>query len=251
MKDSQITKNIFGLDRYMPEDIKRQIRQECGFGCVICGLAVVQYEHIDPSFSEATSHDPKKIALLCGNCHDRVSRGIWSKERVIAARKTPITFKHGLTKDAFDLKAPFEVFVGDSRFRDVRCIIRTQSNDEWFSIEPPESPEAPPRISAKFYGPSGKPELEIIQNEWHCSIGIWDLRVSGFKIEVRTAPRNVMLRLISRPPHGLQIDYLRMSFLGSGILVNSDGSITMTANGSEIQMSQTEVNCAEAVFTIP
>jgi len=59
--------NIHGLSRTIPEGIKRQVRQECGFGCVVCGLAIATYEHIDPPFKTAKDHDPSKIAYLCGS----------------------------------------------------------------------------------------------------------------------------------------------------------------------------------------
>jgi hypothetical protein len=250
-KGDQITKNKYGLDRNIPESVRRLVRQECGFGCVICGLAIAQYEHIDPPFAEAKAHDPKNIALLCGGCHDRITRGIWSKERVILARKSPITFSQGFSRDAFDFRDPFDLFVGNSRFRDIRCIVRKETGEEWFTIEPPEAPDAPPRISAKFFGISEIPELEIVQNEWRCSTGIWDLRISGPKLEVRSTRNQVKLRLEAMPPHGLKIQYLNMTFHETGIIVESDGTIRFTIAGTEIRMSNSDVNSADAVFSLP
>ena len=46
-------KNQHGLSRSIPEDVKQHVRQECGFGCVICGNIIIDYEHIDPGFAEA------------------------------------------------------------------------------------------------------------------------------------------------------------------------------------------------------
>jgi hypothetical protein len=246
-----ITKNIHGLDRNIPEGIRRQIRQECGFGCVICGLAIVQYEHIDPPFPEATVHAPEKIALLCGSCHDRITRGIWSKELVLEARRTPKTFIRGYARDAFDFKAPFEVLVGDNCFKDVHCIVRKSNGIEWFSIEPPEAPQAPPRLNVQFFGPTGKPELIIFQNEWRCSTGVWDLKVSGSAIEIRTEPKKVMLRLKATPPHGLEIQYLNMVFKNTGILVETAGTVRITVAGAEIDMKSSSVTSADAVFSLP
>ena len=78
--------NKYGLSRHIPETVKRKVRQACGFGCVCCGLAIATYEHIDPEFSEAKNHDWKKIAYLCGSCHDKVTRGFWSKNKIKKAR---------------------------------------------------------------------------------------------------------------------------------------------------------------------
>ncbi|WP_140145769.1 HNH endonuclease, partial [Vibrio parahaemolyticus] len=75
-------KNKHGLSRYIPEDVKRKVRQKCGYGCVVCGTAIVEYEHVDPEFSEAKEHDPDKIVLLCSQCHAKVTRKFLSKESI-------------------------------------------------------------------------------------------------------------------------------------------------------------------------
>src|SRR5437016_5533012 len=101
--------NKYGLTRRPPAEVRRQIRQECNFGCVCCGLAIAQYEHIDPEFHEAKEHDPAKMAYLCGGCHDRVTRGVWSKAKVKADRKQPWAKQKGHCHDAFDIGADFPV----------------------------------------------------------------------------------------------------------------------------------------------
>lgn len=227
------------------------MRQECGFGCVICGLAIVQYEHIDPPFAEALEHNPEKIALLCGSCHDRITRGIWSKNKVIEARDSPITFKHGFAKDAFDFKPPYHLFVGSNCFQNIRCIVRKNNGEEWFTIDPPEMPEAPPRLSAKFFAPNGFTALEICQNEWYCSTNVWDLNISGTSIEVRNGSKQVMLRLRACPPNGLEIQYLNMIFNDTGIVVETDGAVHLRTKGTNIQMNLSEVKGADAIFILP
>lgn len=83
-----MTTNIHGLARDIPENVRRQVRQECGFGCVICGLAIIQYHHIDPEFVDAEIHDPKKIVLLCGSCHQR-AKDFWSKDLILKRSAKP------------------------------------------------------------------------------------------------------------------------------------------------------------------
>lgn len=170
---------------------------------------------------------------------------------MLKARITPKTFVQGYARDAFDFKAPFDLFVGDNRFTDVRCVVRKSTGDEWFSIEAPEDAEAPPRLSAKFFAPNGHLGLEIYQNEWWCSTGVWDLQISGSIIEVRTEPSKVMLRLKARPPHGLEIQYLNMVFQDTGILIDKCGTVLLTVAGTQIQMKGSEVASADAVFNLP
>ena len=56
--------NDHGLSRTIPEGVKREVRQRCGFGCVICGLGFYDYEHFAPDFVDATEHNPAGMTLL-------------------------------------------------------------------------------------------------------------------------------------------------------------------------------------------
>lgn len=33
--------------RNIPLPIQREVRQRCGFGCVICGMPLYEYEHME------------------------------------------------------------------------------------------------------------------------------------------------------------------------------------------------------------
>lgn len=116
--------NIHGLSRDIPTDIKRQIRKECGFGCVCCGLAIATYEHIIPEFKDAKEHNPEKMAYLCGNCHDRVTRGIWSKEKVLEARKNPWCIINEKCHDSFDVSSTSPtIWVGPNEIINIHNIV--------------------------------------------------------------------------------------------------------------------------------
>lgn len=215
--------NKHGLSRYIPSQIKKQIRQECGFGCVCCGGAIVTYEHIDPEFKDATEHDPKRMALLCGACHDKVTRGIWSKDKIKSARSNPITFKRGFSKDAFDISNPFVLHLGANSFQDVRTIVQTQEGEQWLFIDPPETYGAPYRLSGKFYDLSGNLILHIDENEWICHLkDVWDLEITGRQICVRSAQNGVVLLLETEPPHGLRLKKLKMSQGTIGVEIDGD-----------------------------
>lgn len=56
------------ISRDIPEAIKRSVRQRCGFGCVICGHPIVEYDHID-DYSKNKRHDLGNLTLLCRNHH--------------------------------------------------------------------------------------------------------------------------------------------------------------------------------------
>jgi hypothetical protein len=49
-------------ERYVPAEIKRAVRQRCGFGCVLCGVPIFQYDHMIP-FAEVQEHTEENITL--------------------------------------------------------------------------------------------------------------------------------------------------------------------------------------------
>jgi hypothetical protein len=56
------------MARDIPDAVKRQLRQEAGFGCCVCGQAFFQYHHIVP-FAERQDHVPADMMVLCPNHH--------------------------------------------------------------------------------------------------------------------------------------------------------------------------------------
>jgi len=242
--------NRHGLSRDIPKPIKRQLRQECGFGCVCCGGAIITYEHIDPEFKDATEHDPQKMALLCDSCHGKVTRGIWSKDKIKAARSNPITFKQGLSKEAFDISDPFVLHLGTNSFEDVRTIVQTAEGEKWLSIEPPEAPGAPYRLSGKFYDVSGNLILCIDANEWICySRNVWDLEIQGRRTIIRRAHRDIALLLEVEPPHGLRLRQLKMLKGTIGVEINED-TLSIQKGGFKLSFVGNSFGNVNTVVTI-
>lgn len=79
--------NKHGLFRRIPDDIRRQVRRRCGFGCLLCRQAPVQYDHFEPEWVDAKQHDPAGIVLLCPSCHVKRGAGIVSINQIHEALK--------------------------------------------------------------------------------------------------------------------------------------------------------------------
>lgn len=73
-----MSKNKHGLSRTIPDKIKEQVRKNSGFGCVICGVGIIEYEHVNPEFKDCTEHNSENITLLCPTCHSKKTRGFLS-----------------------------------------------------------------------------------------------------------------------------------------------------------------------------
>jgi len=226
-------KNEFGLSRQIPNDIKRTVRQQCGFGCVICGSSIIQYEHVDPEFHAAKEHDPNCIVLLCPQCHSKVTTGFWSKEKVKEAMRQPFCKINGFAKEAFDFNnnQPSIVFGGTTISN---CPIPIQVKGlPLFHIKPPQASGQPFLLSSFFCDSSGLPSLIIIDNEWFALSTNWDIETSGGRITIRERMRKISLKLKANPPHGIIIEKLDMYLFGLRFLASPDELLVRSLHGGE------------------
>lgn len=216
--------NKHGLSRDIPSDIKRQVRQNSKFGCVMCRSAFYQYEHIKPEFKDALKHDPEAICLLCGRCHDKVTKGFLSKETVLKAYiDTKTNNEVSAPFDAFDLSAKnLNIKFGDCVFHLTEKLI-VIDNTNILSINPPDNEYLFPTISGFFCDVDGNRLFSIEKNEWSGSIDTWDSEIIGNEITIRLGKGKIALRLRSKPPDTVEIVDLNMMFGKSHILVSKDG----------------------------
>jgi 5-methylcytosine-specific restriction endonuclease McrA len=54
----------------IPEGVKREVRQRCGFGCVICGLPIYEYDHLVP-YAQVLSHNTRISSCFAHNIRPR------------------------------------------------------------------------------------------------------------------------------------------------------------------------------------
>lgn len=214
--------NKHGLARTIPAAVKREVRQRCGFGCVVCGLGIIQYEHVDPEYNDSKEHEPDKIALLCQQCHAKVTTGFWSKEKIKQAMLDPACNKSGYTKEVFDFSGGHPVLqFGGMSLSNCPIPIEVGGNP-LFKIEPPEEAGGPFRLSGFFCDANGKDTLKIVENEWIASSDSWDVEVAGGAITIREAHRKIHLKLLVQPPNKLIVDRLDMNLDGLGFEANGD-----------------------------
>jgi len=229
--------NGHGLSRNIPAAVKRQVRQACGFGCVICGAVIVEYEHVDPPFAWATSHDPAAIALLCPQCHAKVTRKFMSKATVSAAMNAPICKRQGYASEVFELgqASPILVFGGVTLHE---CPIPVQVKGlPLIQVQPGEEPGAPFRLTGTFCDGTGLPSLEIIENKWRPLARNWDMEAVGGVITVRQGPGGVSLRLRVELPDRLVVERLDMFSGGYRIVGDPSSLFIVTPGGGTMTMT--------------
>ena len=62
----------------IPSGIQREVRQRCGFGCVICGMPLYEYEHMK-EWAIVREHVADDITLLCDQHHREKTSGLLPK----------------------------------------------------------------------------------------------------------------------------------------------------------------------------
>ncbi|KPY09547.1 hypothetical protein ALO61_101659 [Pseudomonas savastanoi pv. nerii] len=216
--------NKHGLSRKISAAVRRAVRINSGFGCVICGTGIVQYEHVDPEFKDAEEHDAAFITLLCPGCHGRVTTGMYSKEKVKRAMKSPAALKEGFSRDCFDFCGdhPF-ITIGGATLRTCRIPLRIFGTDI-LRIDPPEVEGETFLLSGTFFDTNGRPTLVIDKNEWRASVDSWDVVTEGRSIVIRNGPGNIVLKLVAEPPSGLIIERLNMTY----------GCVQISASATEL-----------------
>lgn len=73
----------------IPLPMKRAVRQRCGFGCVICGCPIFEYDHIRP-FSEEKEHNQDNLVLLCPTHHTEKTKGLITFDKVVEYSRLPV-----------------------------------------------------------------------------------------------------------------------------------------------------------------
>ncbi|QEU31503.1 HNH endonuclease [Pseudomonas luteola] len=231
-----MTYNAYGLSREIPSDIKRTVRQRCGFGCVICGMGIVQYEHVDPEFKDARTHEPDGIALLCPQCHAKVTTRMWSKARVKLAMKSPKCKQVGFAREFFDfVDGHPSLQFGGLLLSNCPIPIQVQGNS-LFSIKPPEVSDGPFLFSGLFTDSLGNITLVIEDNEWKAFSSSWDVEVKGPKITIREAKRIIHLILRAEQPSTIFVEKLNMSLGGYKFEANKEQLTIIDSKGNKLNI---------------
>lgn len=244
--------NKHGLARNIPADVKRTVRQRDGFGCVVCGQAVIEYEHFDPEFAEAKCHDPAGIILLCISCHGLKTRGRLSRETIQKHLIAPKAKQAGFSHGAFDVgdRHP-DVLLGNILNQNVPILLKVR-DDVLLSVKKPEVAGGPFRLSAFLTDRHGRLQLGITDNEWLSPISNWDVTVVGPRIVIRSSIRDVELVIRTDPPSRLVVEKLRMAHKEFYIecsdgnpTVFKAGSITLSTNAAVLDGCQVGIAVTE------
>lgn len=216
-----MTKSKNKLPRKISPQIKKRIRKRCGFGCVICGCSIIEYHHFSIPYSEAKFHDENGITLLCGNCHNKVHKGIISSEYVVDANNNPYC---KTTRNANDIlylgKVLLPVKIGSSTIHAKTIIL--YDNHVVFGFNESESKNSPIRLNAIITDNEEKEILRIENNEWIVGSACFDLTVIKSSLKITNEQKKVIFEMNLGANNSIEINQINMNYKGFKIIVKND-----------------------------
>lgn len=227
--------NKHGLNRTIPQAIKREVRQNSFFGCVICGAGICEFDHVDPEFEDAKIHDADCMVLLCGSCHSKKTRGIIGVKTIKDAMKEPFC-SNNTASDFLDFgNGTPKIQFGNTLFINPKILISIDGVSI-LTIKPPENAEQGKRslLNAIFHNIYGVETFRIVDNIWHGSSINWDIESKGKRIIIRTKKGVFALDIENIPDDKFVIHKLNMSYKGYVIIAASNEVQVITPSDKEI-----------------
>jgi hypothetical protein len=219
--------------RPIPADVKRRVRQRCGFGCVICGLPIYEYDHME-GWAETHRHVAEEITLLCDRHHREKTVGLLPLERVVSANENPFNITSGVSSpyslhysggssrivvggnesvaeadaDHFGVLIDGVVIVG-FRFEDGQALLNMQLFDELNDLA-----------------------LQIFDNELIYSSGPWDIEFTGRRLIIRSEPRDIFIDTVFEVPSTVRIERGRLLLNGVELKIRPDSVLLVNTNAT-------------------
>lgn len=206
--------NSHGLTDYIPESVKRAIRQECGFGCASCGAAIVEYHHFDPPFVDAQEHRSEGIILLCPTCHSKF--GDLPPALMRSCRESPRCKRDGFTRDTFLFLRNEVPSVTLGNITATNGQILKHGNRVLLGLAPPED-GGPLRFTCDLVDEQNVLLLSILNNELTVGIDHFDVKLTKKALTIWKKSSELVFRMITNRLDEVRITHLETAVAGGSI----------------------------------
>lgn len=226
----------------VPREMKRALRQACGYGCVICGDPLYEIDHI-VDYSIVRGHDLDNLALLCGSHHNEKSRGFLTAERVREARESPVNIETGQTRPwSLHSYGPdrIDVVVGSLRFRSMAGPLAAAVAVDGVTLIGVRYEHGRALLHALLLDERDQPFLRIVDNELVYRVGGPDMEVVGAKplhtpgrvprLIFRDTTGGLFVELNVHPPRELRVTRGRLFARGFAIEIEDDYVIVQSVS---------------------
>lgn len=235
----------------IPNPIQREIRQRCGFGCVICGCPLYEYHHM-AHYRESKRHVASEITLLCDKHHKECTNLLLTDKQIVDANENPFNLQHGVSSP-YDLHFEGDEFtcvIGKNRFTSSlrtknQAVIIPISIDEidliYFIIES----NGNIYLYVNIFDENNLSILTIIENRLAYRTNAWDIKFKGSTLTVREGDRKIFFEIKFEPPNQITISRARLLCNGVELLVRK--SHIYVANSESLFVENYIQNCAYGI----
>lgn len=232
----------------IPGPVKREVRQRCGFGCVICGVPLYEYHHLIP-YSERQEHVSSNITLVCDAHHKEATNSLLTPDQISQANSKPYNVEHGVsTPYGIHFEGlSFDCVIGGNRFssrlrddQDASSMIALSVDDSDLAQFHIDS-SGKLFLNASIFDERNLPILIIRENELTYRTATWDVEFQARTLIVREAIRKILVEIELIPPRAVVISRARLLCNGVEILVRT--SHLFVVNSQTILMGCSAVDC--------
>lgn len=224
--------------RNIPSPIRREVRKRCGFGCVICGLPLYEYDHIE-DWANVQKHEANNLVLLCDKHHKEKTNKLLPKEIVVEANRNPYNLQNGVSKPynlhyhgneaKVELGNSFHTFKSDNaNFQLIPLIIDSIPLVKFNFIDNHLL------LNLQCLNEYNEPILIIEDNQLLYSVSPWDITLAGRILTIREASRKILIELEFNPPNKVSIKKGRFLCNGIELILKNNGDFFLVNNGNTI-----------------
>lgn len=212
--------------RDIPDPIKRAVRQRCGFGCVLCGLPLYEYDHI-LGWANVHRHAAEEIFLLCDMHHRERTNGLLPDDDVIEANRVPFNLRSGVSR-------PY-----DLHYSGTECVAAIADNvftvrDQGYGtvLAPIIIDNVAPVVfnltdghlllSVALFDQFNRRTLSIDKNQLIYTVDHWDIEFMGRTLIIRAGHGDVFIDMTFDPPNIVRFNRGRILYNGVEILLAKD-----------------------------
>lgn len=210
--------------RNIPLPIKRKVRQRCGFGCIICGIPLYEYEHME-EWAKVKRHIADEITLLCDQHHREKTNGLLPKQVVKKANLEPYNLRSGASK-------PYNLHFSGNK---INAIIGSNHfiyvvPKDGIGMMTPISIDNLPIISVVMmdnhlllnviiFNKYNKVVFEIRENQLFYSTEPWDIQFVGTTLTIRESLGEILIEFKFTPPNRIEISRGRLLLNGVEVII--------------------------------
>lgn len=153
------------MNRTPPNEVRRQLRREVGFGCPVpgCGSPYLYWHHFDPPWAERQHHNLEGMIALCGAHHAKADAGAFTKEQLrefkLGGRNAATGLRGRLDWMRHDLLA----VVGGNFYYEIPVVVQFRGQPTiWFNRDE----DRYLLLNVRMLTASGQPRMRIEDNFW-------------------------------------------------------------------------------------